>query len=298
MDLRHYEVFNKLCELKSFSKTAEALFISQSTVSSYINLIEKEMGIRLFKGNKKSTGELTEVGHIFLQYSSQIVALANESKKTIKNYNKGLSGSISIGISPTLCYYNIPKLLEKFNRKFPLVEIVLFAEISPKIIHMLNSKEIQIGIIRNSTDIVSDPKFNAKCIGIDNFVFVFSPNNKINRMNSIAIEDLIKEPLIAYGKNTNFWPQIQGLYNRFGVSPKIIMELNDIYAVKQMAKLGTGVAILPEISVQDELKQGLLVKADINDYVPIKRYSLLIYRKDQILTKQMQNFIRFMSASQ
>jgi DNA-binding transcriptional LysR family regulator len=295
MDLRHYEVFNKLCELKSFSKTAEVLFISQSTVSSYINLIEKELEIKLFKGNKRSTGELTEAGHIFLQYSTQIVALVNESKKTIINYKKGISGSISIGISPTLCYYNVPELLEKFNKKFPLVEIVLFAELSPKILQMLNSKDIQIGIIRDSSDMVSDPSVIAKCIGIDNFVFVFSPSHKLNMMKSINLEDLIKEPLIAYGKNTNFWPQIQGLYNKFRATPQIIMELNDIYAVKQMTKLGTGVAILPEISIQEELDRGVLVKADIPDYLPIKRYSLLVYRKDQILTNQMVNFIRFMS---
>ncbi len=297
MDLRHYEAFNKLCELKSFTKTAKALFISQPTISSYINSIENELGIKLFMGNKKSTGELTEAGQMFYQYSSQIMSLVNESKKTMENYKKGLSGSISIGFAPTLTYYNVPNLLEKFNSKFPQVEIILFAELSPKIIQMVNSKEIQLGIIRDSSNTLAHPKLISKCIGVDNFVFTFSPKHRLNRLSKISLEDLINEPLIAYGKTTNFWPQIERLYNRLGRSPKIIMELHDIHSVKQMAKLGTGVTILPEISIQEELNQGLLIKADIPDYVPIKRYSLLIYQKDQIFSKQIQNFLSFLTES-
>lgn len=291
MYFKQLQVFKKVAQLRSFSSASNELYLSQSTISSHISNLEKSLNVKLFI-RSKSKVELTIIGEILLQYVNQILSLINEAEETIVNYQNGLSGSLSIATSHTLCNWVLPDLLKIFKYKYPSIDIILHTSFTDQTIEQVINKDVQFGIIRTPSPIFNDPRLISKIVEIDDTILITSPSHVLNKIKDITLSRVCHEPFIVYGKGTSLWPQIKSVFVQAGLEPKISMELNDIHAVKLMVKLGMGIAFIPSISCKEELEQGILKSPKILDCPPIKRHSSLIYRKDQIITGPVEKFIR------
>src|SRR5699024_1862327 len=149
MDLKHLKTFNTICKLKNFTEAAKELYISQSTVSLHIKTLEEYLGLRLFSRKNRARGQLTDAGKILYQYSQQLISLMDETQQSLINFKEGISGSLSLAVSHTVCTWNLPDILRRFNKLFPLIDVILYSEFSPKIIEMVSNREVHLGIIRN-----------------------------------------------------------------------------------------------------------------------------------------------------
>lgn len=292
MELRHLRIFHEIARCSSFSKAAKKLYLSQPTVSAHMKTLETSLGLKLF--TKKN--ELTEAGEILFQYSTKILAAVEEAKNAMENYKNGLAGSFSLVTSHTICHWVLPELLLQFKRKYPSINIVLYSEFSPKSIELILNRKVHFGIIRTEDENFSHPKLISQTIAADHSSVIISADHPLAKLEHVTVDQLLKVPLILYGKHTSYWKQIQNAYAAVGASPQIGMELNDINAVKLMVRRGMGIALLPDISVEEELRQGLLKRLHVKKFPTIKRYSTLIYHKDLIPVGHIGHFIEFINS--
>lgn len=298
MDIKHLEVFNKICEHKNFSNAAKELLVSQPTVSAQMKSLEESLGLQLFKRKNKTMGNLTDAGQILYNYSNQIVSLVEEAEETLKHYKQGRFGSLSLVTSHTFCSWFLPSLLENYKQKYPSAEIILHSEYTPKMIDMVVNREVHFAIVRTGSPTFTDSRFNHIYIGGDPSVFVISTNHPLAQPATVCIEDVINEPFIVFGKKSSYWSQIQNIFSSQGIKPKISMELNDIQAVKKMIEINMGISVIPLISIQDELKNGTLKALEVKEFPDMMRYSHLIYPKDLIMIGPVLNFLDFIQEEQ
>ncbi|MDQ0269682.1 LysR family transcriptional regulator [Cytobacillus purgationiresistens] len=293
MDIKQLEVFNTIYSYKNFSKAAEVLSISQPTVSAQIKSLEESLGLQLFNRKNKALGNLTDAGKILYPFSSQILSLVKDAETSLSQYKKGYSGTLSLVTSDSFCYWILPQILENFNQQFPSIEITLHTEFTPKMIDMVNNREVHYAVARTGTPHFNEEQLQSEAIGHDPVVLVASTQNQLSQMQKVSIEDLINETFIVYGKRSNYWTQIEHAFQPFGLAMKTGMELNDINATKKMIEINLGISFLPEISVQDEIKNNKLKIIEIEDFPMLFRYSHLIYHKDLIITGGVEKFIQF-----
>ena len=119
MDIRQLKTFITVAKLNSFTQTANQLGYVQSSITSQIQLLEKELGIRLFERFGKKIS-LTSEGREFLSYAKQFLDLWEKAKSVASDLDT-IKGTLSIGVVESICAFKLPKLLEEYNKCYPNV---------------------------------------------------------------------------------------------------------------------------------------------------------------------------------
>ncbi len=121
MDFKQLEAFISVAKLRSFSKAANAIYLSQPTISSHISSLEKELRLQLFDRTSKEVN-LTPAGESFLQYANDIINTRNHAITELSNFNNNISGKLNISASTTPCNAILPSLINKFNELYSNVK--------------------------------------------------------------------------------------------------------------------------------------------------------------------------------
>ena len=127
MDLRRLEIFAKVAELGSFSRAAEALFLTQPTVSEHVRALEEELGVQLLDRLGRGATP-TRAGQILLGYARRMLALSRETRQAIDQFQGRLSGELLVGGSTIPGEYVLPALIGQFKAKYPDISISLLIE--------------------------------------------------------------------------------------------------------------------------------------------------------------------------
>ena len=118
IDFRHLETFCRVAEVKSFSRAAEDLFLTQPTVSGHILALEKSLSLRLFDRTGREV-RLTQAGEVFLRYASKILTIRKDLLNALSEFSQGIRGELSLGASTIPGEYLLPKLMGDFKKDHP-----------------------------------------------------------------------------------------------------------------------------------------------------------------------------------
>ncbi len=124
MEIRHLITFKRIAELGSYTRAAESLFLTQPTISHQLNLLEEELGQKLFEFNGRRA-VLTSAGQIFLPHVDRILGLVQESRREMEDIKAGERGTITIAAIGSSTVYVLPELLYKFRSAHPHVNVIL-----------------------------------------------------------------------------------------------------------------------------------------------------------------------------
>ena len=124
MDLRRLEIFLKVAELGSFSRAAEALFLTQPTVSEHVRALEDELGVQLLDRLGRGTTP-TRAGTLLLGYARRLLALSREARQAIEQFQGRVGGELMVGGSTIPGEYVLPALIGAFRGKYPDVSVSL-----------------------------------------------------------------------------------------------------------------------------------------------------------------------------
>ena len=286
MELRQLNTFVTVTKLNNFTKAAACLGYSQASVTSQIQLLEKELGVRLFDRIGKSIF-LTHQGEKLLVYSKQMLKLHDEAKDSLTATDE-LKGAIVIGASDSLCALRLPSLLKEFHERYPAVEIVL---------KMRNYIDAQTSLRGNDIDAalvigqkIYTPEFISDLEFPEPVVLLATPGHPLSFKHPVSPGDTVPYTVILAQKGCSFRKAFEKCLDDANLFPDYIMEANSIQAIKQLAISGMGITLLPRIAVEDELNRNLLVELDWAG-TPFDLITQMIYHKDKWISPTLKAFL-------
>lgn len=258
MNIQNLEAFVYVVHFGSFNKAAEALFLSQPSISARIRSLENDLDtVLLTRDGRKSN--LTEAGKNFLPYAEKIINQYQEALYTL-NQQLYIPDQVRIACANSVSSYLIPEILPQLRGKFTDLTVKIKSYHSEEVVSKVLNKEVDFGIIRE----ISHPKITSTTILKSHVGLYASPNHSIVRKKgSISIKELINHQIIFYDHNSPDWLLISRLLESSNLQKKMIVVIDNMEAAKRLVKKNMGLCFLPEHAVQEEVANGSLVQVPL-----------------------------------
>ncbi|MEH7511509.1 LysR family transcriptional regulator [Gottfriedia acidiceleris] len=271
MNIENIEAFIYVCQLGSFNKAAEALYLSQPSVTARIQSLEREIDIKLFhrNGNKIS---LTEKGEYFFPHAQKILQSFQEAKYGLHQVT--IPYELVIGSALSISNNVLPKILPAFKSEFKDVKIKIMTGHSKDILHKVINKEVDFGIVRTETH----PQVESIRLYNDP-ISLFVPRNHAFLKEKVTIEHVSKHPLIFFDYGSMDWLMIHRLFSSNDLNPNISIEVDNMETAKKLVIQGMGISFLPEHCVKQELENEELFRVEMTPPVKINISIDFIYLK-------------------
>lgn len=262
MELRLLRTFKAVAEAGSFTQAASRIHLTQAAVSVHIRQLEEEIGSPLFlRVNKKLF--LTETGRALLSHADTILRAHDQAKAEIAAMGGPSRGRLHIGVASTaITVHPLPEILSEIKRQYALLDLSVMGGTSEWIIEQILSGNIDAGLVSLPVE-ASD--VTTEMLRSDKLVAAMSPDHRLARARVIAPEELAKEQLILGEKGGNTRRLIDLFFEKSGLTPQIVMELQRTEAIIRMVELNFGVTILPQESLRKEAARGMLKVIPVRD---------------------------------
>ena len=288
MELRNLITFTHVAELGSFTKAAEQLGYSQSTISFQIKQLEEELGCLLFE-RINHTISLTERGRELVSYANQVRALTDEFKENL-NKEEELSGHIHIVTPDSVCDDMITTNYIDFHNKFPNISIKFTTADTLVMFDMLDHNEADI-IITLDTHSYNKDYVIAKEEQLS-MHFVASSNSKFAGKKNLKIKDIINEPFILteYGQGYRRVLDKELAKRSLEITP--ILEIGRTDMITSLVAKGDMISFLPDFVTKEYIDSGELCYLDIKD-MNMEIWKQLIYHKNKWMSKTLRTLINY-----
>lgn len=290
MDLGQIEAFVQVAQHRSFSKAADALFLTQPSVTARIQSLERDLGEALFERNGRGV-RLTEMGATFLPYARRALKALQEGRDALEGMRNLDIGTLKLGSALTVSTYVLPKILKRYCSTYPGVEVSVHTGRSEQVLQMVLNDDVHCALERT----VQHPEIVTVPLYEDDLVLVAAPEHRFGRNGTAKIEEVGREPLILFDRGSSYNQLIQGVFRQHGIVPHTLMELDTIEATKKMVEEGLGIALLPKVSTEREVEQGRLRIVSVTDAVLPRRQIALIFRKNRKHTRAVHAFLSLLS---
>lgn len=295
MDLWQLRIFRNVIEHQSFSRAAEAVYLTQPTISSHIKYLEDHFGCRLIdRMGRKALP--TKSGELLYEYAGRLLALQEELEMAMAEFQGKMSGRLTIGGSTIPGGYMLPRIIGQFIHQYSDVTVSLVVGDTVQIVEDILSGAVELGMVGAR---IGEKRITQEKLIEDDMRLIVPANHKWADRNSIDITDLLKEPFIIREKGSGTLASIENSIKDKGEdidSLNIVAEMGSTEAVVQGIKGSIGISILSSIAVFDELKSGSLKALTVRG-MNLKRNFYLTLHKDRSLSPLGKVFVEFLKTS-
>ena len=293
IDLRHLETFCRVAELKSFTKAAEDLCLTQPTISGHIFSLEQSLSLRLFDRTGRKV-RLTKAGQVLLQYTEKILSLRKELLNALSEFSEGIRGELSLGASTIPGEYILPKLMGEFKREHPFFTLSLKIADTQEILQYVLQGQVEFGIIGAK---LNHPSLSYEKFEKDEIIVIASSDHFHPPKKRMGLEALIKEPWIIREEGSGTQMAVEKVLRKRGFSLKqfnVVTEMGSTSSVKEGVKAGLGMAFVSKKAVKEELKQGILSQIEVEGIEPISRQIYIVQHRGRTLSPVGMEFLKFL----
>ncbi|MEG1548630.1 MAG: selenium metabolism-associated LysR family transcriptional regulator [Clostridia bacterium] len=291
MDFKELDSFVTIAKVKSFSKAAEKLFLTQPALSNHISKLEKELGITLFERNNKKT-ELTQAGQQFYFSALEILNQREIALLNLQKYQGKIDGMLQVATSSVPGQYILPDILVGFHQIYPDVTYNLHYSDSGEVVSALLSGELDFGFVGcepESRNLVYEKV-------ADDELVVIAPNKPpFDTMKSISFERLLDEPMLlrkdGSGTRQAFDAALKD-QQYLGKQPKVLAYMHNNEMIMLSVKAGFGLSIVSYVSVEDKVKAGYIKVLPIENYT-FRNAFYFVYPKNRTLSPMAMRFKNF-----
>ncbi|MBI5327739.1 MAG: LysR family transcriptional regulator [Deltaproteobacteria bacterium] len=290
MELKFLEIFCKVVELKSFSKAASELFLTQPTISNHIKTLEDAAGIQFLDRLGRNVLP-TKAGEILYRYAKEIVKLKSNAIQELNEFMGNVKGSLIIGGSTIPGEYILPEYIAKFKMAHPDVAVTLKLGDTQDIIDMIMDSTVEIGVIGSKP---VNERIDSREFIEDELVLVAPTKHFKGIRNQVGIRDLEKLPLIMREKGSGSRKALEQTLKKNGINIEelnIAAEVGSTEAVKQSVRAGIGISFLSRFAVKDEIPRKTLRKISVVNGFNISRHFYIATDKARAISPICQAFI-------
>lgn len=283
MDLRSLNTFIHVAEMHSFTHAGEALGYTQPTVSFQIRQLEKELGVQLFE-RIGHTVQLTDAGRNALAWAQQICRMSSEMLRG-RNEERRPSGVIRLATADSLCAPLILQHFARFRELYPEVSLRVTTAGTGELFRLLDHNEADLvcTLDRHIYDanyvIASEEK-----IGVH---FVAAQNHPLARRKGLSVRDLVQEAFLLTESNMSYSRLLHEHLAQQNLQIRPVLELGSPQMIAELVAENTGISFLPDFITETAVRQGKLVRLDVQD-VQICVWKQLIHHREKWMSLQLK----------
>ncbi len=289
MDIYQLETFLAVAEERSFSRAATRLHRTQPAVSQVIRKLESDLGEPLFERSARD-GALTAAGELLREYALKLVSLRNEATSALLELRSLERGRLQLAANEYTCLYLLT-VLDRFRHLCPQVGVTVQRSLASQIPEELVQRTAEIGIMSYQPP---DP-FESIVVYRDDLAFVVNPNHPLAQETQVSIRDLGAENFIAHNVPSPLRRRVISAFKAHNTPLNMCVELPSLEAIKRFVAMGNGVALVPGLTVRQELDSGQLVKVPVAE-LRFDRLLRLVYRKGTNLSHAGAAFLKVVRA--
>jgi len=273
IQLVQVEGFLEVARRGSVSRAAEALFITQPTLTARLHGLERELGTPLFLRTPHGM-RLTDAGRAWIPFAERALRALVDGRDAIEQVMTASAGHLMIAAAPAVSTYVLPELLERFVASHPRVEVSVRTGHSEDVVELVLRDEVQLGLGRS----IRHPDLELRPFHTEELVLVCAPDHPFTKRRDVPMSDVAAEKLIMFDRTSSYYEITQGAFLSAGVKLRGLMELDSIEAAKKMVERGLGVALLPGTAVAREAASGTLSVVAMKD-APHMHNSIVVFRR-------------------
>ena len=282
MELRLLVAFEKVADVLSFTRAAADLGYAQSSVTGQIRSLETSLGVELFE-RLGSRIRLTEAGERLLPYARRMTELAEEARTAVATAAEP-TGTIAVGTMESLTSYRLPPLLEYFHHRYPKVRLTLRPTLGDATRQALRQGTYDVGFLMEPG--TEHEGLESEVLAPEPLVLVAGPGHPLARRTGLTSADLAAAHLVGTEPGCPYRDLFEEELREWAPP---FMEFGTIEATKRGVTSGLGVALLPRVTVAEELASGTLVALDWE--APFTLFTQLAWRRGKKLPPHVRLFV-------
>lgn len=290
MDMAQLQVFLAVAQERRFSRAAEKLHRTQSAVSQSIRKLEEEIGEPLFDRSSRD-GKLTDAGEVLQQYAERLLNLRGEAQGALNELRELQTGKLAIAANEFTALYLLPVLAE-FRRLHPMLKIAVQRALGSHIPDDVLRHNCELGVLTYDPQ---EPQLRSVVVYLDELILVVPPRHPLAGERQVSIRQLGAESFVAHIVSSPYREKVIQAFLRYKTPLHMDVELPTLQAIKRFVAMGNGVALLPAISVENEIARGELVLIPVRE-LSVHRKLRLIYRKSASLSHAARAFLKVAEA--
>lgn len=294
INLKQLQAFVTTVENSSFTRAAQMLDLTQSTVSAHISALEENLGVRLIQRGSRRRIQLTQEGRQAYDLAREILSRCETLQNLSHIFEKN---QLSVGASSVPAQYLLPELMSGFLTQYPDSRYVLTRGDSTRIHELLSGGEIRIGFVGAVSD---REKCHYHAITGDRLVLITANNDFFGQLKLRGANgrELLTQPMILREETSGTRRAMETYLHRCNIpmrSLNLIAQIDNTEAIKSSVSRGIGVSVVSELTVREDVAAGRLLSFDL-DAGGVFRNIYLSWRKDILLTDVEEKFVRYVIA--
>ncbi len=290
MHLKQLEAFVYVAKLGSFSKAADAIYLTQPTVSAHIGALEKELGTRLIIRSTKEV-YLSPAGKIFYDFAVQIIRLCDQAVQEVRSSYTEIAGTLEIVASTVPSQYILPKILPGLTSRYPQVFYQVSQYDSGEVVDKIAHNRAEVGIVgalQNNENCEFIPFTN------DQLVIITPNTEEYQKLQGKMTPAQIKKfPFVTRELGSGTRKRTEEFLQSIGIeyrSLNLAAQFQSTESAVQAVKNGVGISIVSRIAAEDYHRLGMLLIFDYES-IHLKRQFYLVVRKGHPLSPAARFFV-------
>lgn len=285
MELHALRVFLTVANEKSFSRAGEKLLRTQPAISLAIQRLEQMLGEKLIDRSAKDL-LLTDAGKIVLEYARRFENLQSDLENALAELRDKSAGRLTIGANESSTLYLLDHI-DRYRRLYPKIRVQVRRSLSSKIPAELIDGELELGILTYDPE---DERLVTRVIYTDHLAFVTSPQHRLAPRSEVSITELGGETFIAHNVVSPYRRVVIREFQHYKVPLHMDLEMPTVESIRKMVERNEGVAFLPKMCVEEELRHGLLREVKVKE-MEVERKIRLVYPAKRALSHAAEAFL-------
>ena len=283
MQLKQLEIFVQVARLHSFSRAAEALYLTQPTVSAHMNALEEELGTRLVVRSTKEL-RLTPPGQVLERYAAEILGLCQRAEQEVRTAAGAIAGTLSIAASTVPAQYLLPQALPALRQRYPQVFFQVRQGDSSQVIQWMTENGAELGIVGAPTQ-----RSGLLCVPfLTERLVIAAPNTPpYQRLEGNLTPQLLRTlPFLVREPGSGTRKQADQFLRSLGREPQTLnlaAQLESTESILQGVKYGLGVSIVSQYAAREEAAAGRILLFHWDSPL-LERQFYLLYRRSAALS--------------
>lgn len=289
MNIDSLRIFCDVVQHQSFSRGAAVNNVSQSAATQSVHRVERHFGVQLVDRTKRPF-VLTPEGEACYEGFREVLELYDAVESRVRSLRMEISGVVRVASIYSVGLHDMDRCMQGFMRKYPKAKVRLEYLRPNKVLDAVVNAEVDLGIVSYP---VASPDLAIIPMRSEKMVMVCHPEHKLAGRDAVTAEHLQDENFIAFDRDLSIRKEIDRYLRQRSVTIRVVMEFDNIETIKQAVGIGTGISILPEPTVREEKRNGVLVA--IRLIAPeLRRPIGIVHRQRKVFTPTTGKFVELL----